>query len=59
MYNLIVYGIFLSFLNLTHLTLDKETLSAQVILKLNFGKNNSWKMDFLQIFSLQDQKIDL
>ena len=59
MYNLIVYGIFLSFLNLTHLTLDKETLSVQVILKLNFGKNNSWKMDFLQIFSLQDQKIDL
>ena len=32
---------FLSFLNLTHLTLDREALSVQVILKLNFGKNNS------------------
>ena len=36
----------------------RQISSVQVILKLNFGKNHLRKMGILQIFSLQDQKID-
>ena len=54
-----------SFVNQSHLfnsrQIDRQTyISALIIFKLlHFGKNDSWKMEVLNIFGLWDQEIDL
>ena len=37
---------------------DRQISPALIILKIIFWKNNSWKLEILQIFGSWDQEID-